>query len=90
MDSEDQNSPATEGIENLVLSFLSQLVDASGPLKSDEALKAHQRRARSKIQLELVNRAKGSQKILTFPKKCASGSARPLGERIYALIFFYG
>ncbi len=81
----DLKDPAVEGIENLVLSFLDQLVEASGPPKSNEPLNAHQRRARSKNQLQLVNRAKGSSKTLTFPRKHASGSDRPLGERIYEL-----
>lgn len=79
-----QQSDAAEGIENLVLSFLTQLVDTSS-LDFDEKTPAHERRAKSKIQLQLANRrTKGSTKTLTYPKKCNVGSVRPMGERIYA------
>ncbi|KAF5351700.1 hypothetical protein D9756_007749 [Leucocoprinus leucothites] len=87
MDFEDQQAQvlierpdAAEGIESLVLSFLQQLVDTSG-LKFDEKIPAHERRAQSKIHLQLANRkAKGPTKTLTYPKKCNIGSARPFAQ----------
>lgn len=91
MDPEDQemqqaqDSVAVEEVENLVLSFLTQLVDVSSLPDPNEILSARQRRAKSKIQIQLANRTKGSSKTLTYPKKCASGSVRPLGECIYAV-----
>lgn len=84
-DQEMQDSTATEGIENLVLSFLQQLVDASAPADTTEKMTAQQRRAKSKIQLQLSNRTNGSSRTLTYPRKSISGSARPFGEWIYAL-----
>lgn len=81
-DQEMQDSTATEGIENLVLSFLQQLVDASAPADTTEKMTAQQRRAKSKIQLQLSNRTNGSSRTLTYPRKCLSGSARPFGEWI--------
>lgn len=73
---------ATKGIESLVLSFLQQLVHVSG-LDLDEKTPAHERRAQSKIHLQLANRkTKGHTKTLTYPKKCHLGSARPMGKCI--------
>lgn len=71
---------ATQGIENLVLSFLQQLVHSSDPFNMEEKVPAHERRARSKMHLQLANRTTGSTKTLTYPKKCLAGSARPLGK----------
>ncbi|KAF9443832.1 DNA topoisomerase IV, alpha subunit [Macrolepiota fuliginosa MF-IS2] len=74
-----------DNIENLVLSFLTQLVDGSTPPDTSENLSAQQRRAKSKIQLQLANRATGSSKTLTYPKKCPTGSARPLAQLLRVL-----
>ncbi|KAF7782146.1 hypothetical protein Agabi119p4_1522 [Agaricus bisporus var. burnettii] len=71
---------ATHGIENLVLSFLQQLVHSSDPSNTEEKLPAHERRARSKMHLQLANRTTGSTKTIAYPKKCLAGSARPLAQ----------
>ncbi|KXN90800.1 Meiotic recombination protein SPO11 [Leucoagaricus sp. SymC.cos] len=76
---------AVESIENVVLSFLQQLVDVSGQ-EFDEKTPAHERRAKSKIQLELANRrTKGSTKTLTYPRKCNTGSVRPMAQLLRVL-----
>jgi hypothetical protein len=75
-----ENSTATQGIENLVLSFLRQLVQSTDPSNMDEKVLAHERRARCKIHLQLANRTTGCAKTLIYPKKSLAGSARPLGE----------
>ncbi|XP_006457323.1 hypothetical protein AGABI2DRAFT_212660 [Agaricus bisporus var. bisporus H97] len=45
-----------------------------------EKVPAHERRARSKMHLQLANRTTGSTKTLAYPKKCLAGSARPLAQ----------
>jgi meiotic recombination protein SPO11 len=73
-----EHSAAAQGIENLVLSFLQQLVHSTDP--SNLEASAHERRARCKIQLQLANRTTGCAKTLVYPKKSLAGSARPLGK----------
>ncbi|KAG6887428.1 hypothetical protein C0992_012302, partial [Termitomyces sp. T32_za158] len=83
---------AVKGIENMALSFLSQLstFGRTSHASTSYGTKDHpddfsdistaRHRAKTKIELQLVDRSKrDALGCLKYPKKCVNGGFRPMG-----------
>lgn len=85
-DSSRGSSTVVSDIENMTLSFLSQLV------RQKQRPPVTYKTDKRTVILKLANRTAQSSseattyRRLIYPRKCATGSARPFGERLYALL----
>ncbi|TFK74062.1 DNA topoisomerase IV, alpha subunit [Pluteus cervinus] len=85
-DTEEVQGSATEKIEEMVLSFLTQLSLASedsGEEDNEPSSSGIKRKfdPKKKISIELADRTKSSvMRSIAFPRKSSTGSARPLAQ----------